>query len=326
MNMHFPFTRLRRNRQGGIVRSLTQEHELSPKRLILPLFVQERSAHAQTIDAMPGVVRHSEESVLKEVESCLKLGIGAFALFGAIAEEKKDAHGSEALRKEGLYLRTLVRLRAAFPEAFLISDVALDPYSSTGHDGVVKAGKVDNDLTLPILGDIAVSQAQAGASWVAPSDMMDGRIGHIRQRLDEAGYQHIGILAYSAKYASALYNPFRSALDSAPKQGDKQDYQMPFSNAKEAENEALMDQAEGADMLMVKPASWYLDVVYRLSVRCAMPIAAYQVSGEYAMIKSAAAQGYLEEKALIKESLMGIRRAGAAAILTYFAKDYVMGH
>lgn len=314
--------RLRRNRSTAAGRALCTETHLHPSQLIFPLFVQEYSAKPLSIEAMPGMLRHTEESLLIEVEGCLKVGVQAFALFPVLSAEKKDPQGSEALRPEGLYLRTLRKLRTTFPEALLISDVALDPYSTEGHDGLLSAdGKVLNDETLPLLGDMALLQAQAGAHMVAPSDMMDGRVGYIRRRLDEAGHTETGILSYTAKYASALYGPFREALDSAPRKGDKKTYQMNPANQQEALEEAHQDYQEGADMLMVKPAGMYLDVIQKLSEHFSIPVAAYQVSGEYAMIKAAAAAGWAEEAALVQESLLAIRRAGASPILTYFAKE-----
>ena len=321
MKMFLP-RRLRRNRRHPVLRSLCAESQLSVSDLVFPLFVQDRSPRPEEIASMPGILRHSESSLLREVERCLELGLKAFALFPLIEESKKDARASEALRQDGLYARALYELRRSFPEALLISDVALDPYSSEGHDGLVDPdGRVLNDETLPLLGDMALLHAQLGVDVVAPSDMMDGRVAYIRNRLDEAGQIETAILSYTAKYASALYGPFREALGSAPKLGDKKSYQMDPSNTKEALEEANQDHTEGADMLMVKPAGMYLDVIHSLSLHHNIPIAAYQVSGEYAMIKSAAAAGYLEEKTMIEESLLSIRRAGARFTFTYFAKQ-----
>ncbi len=290
--------------------------------LVYPLFVQDSSPVPQPIASMPGIFRHSQASVLTEVASCVALGLQAFILFPVVQEKHKNPRGSYACQPDGLYVQCLLAIRKAFPEVLLISDVALDPYSSDGHDGLLSAeGDILNDETLPLLGDMAVLHAQAGVDIVAPSDMMDGRVAHIRSRLDEAGHTHVALLAYTAKYASALYGPFREALDSAPRKGDKKTYQMNPRNGQEALEEATQDYQEGADMLMVKPAGTYLDVIQQLAQQFSIPIAAYQVSGEYAMIKTAAAAGWMEEKALITESLVAIRRAGARFILTYFAKQ-----
>ena len=271
---------------------------------------------------MPGVYRHTITSLLREVEECLKLGVRAFVLFPVIEEQDKGPTGSEALNPKGTYIQSLCSLRGSFPEALLISDVALDPYSSTGHDGLLsKDGRILNDETLPLLGDMALLHAEAGVDIVAPSDMMDGRVAYIRRRLDEAGHTYTAILSYTAKYASALYGPFRAALSSAPRKGDKKTYQMDPRNQQEALLEAKEDEQEGADMLMVKPASWYLDVIHCLSTRTHLPVAAYQVSGEYTMIKSAAQVGGVREEDAVIESLTAIRRAGARFILSYFAKQ-----
>ena len=313
--------RLRRNRRRGVLRDLHAESHLQLSNLIFPLFVQGHSAVAEPISSLPGIFRHSEASLLKEVEECLALGLRSFILFPVIPDKDKDKRAHAALQPDGLYIRSLFALRKTFPEAFLVSDIALDPYNSDGHDGILSSkGEILNDQTLLILGDMAVLHAEAGADMVAPSDMMDGRVAHIRTRLDQAGYDQTGILSYTAKYASALYGPFREALDSAPRQGDKKSYQMDPRNAKEALEEAQLDHQEGADMLMVKPAGAYLDIIYRFSQHFQIPIAAYQVSGEYAMLKAAAAS-WGEERALIYESLIAIRRAGASVILTYFAKE-----
>ena len=311
--------RLRRNRSSRILRSLCAETRLSREQLIFPLFVC-KAENPYALTAMEGMACHSLASLVEEVGRCVGLGIKAFALFAVVDESKKDKQASEAICPDNFYLRALRSLRKAFPEIVIISDVALDPYSSDGHDGLVHAsGEVLNDETLPILGDMAVVQASAGVSMVAPSDMMDGRVGYIRRRLDEAGHKHTGILSYTAKYASALYAPFRAVLDSAPRAGDKKTYQMNTRNQKEALEEAALDIMEGADILMVKPAGWYLDVIYRLSKTYHLPIAAYQVSGEYAMLRAAAKNWKAHEDELIAESLYAIRRAGAQMIISYFA-------
>ena len=317
----YPQTRPRRLRQHAVLRDLSQEHHVQVSQLVLPLFVQKQSQHPQTIATLPGVLRHSLTSLLKEIEACMALGLRAFALFPALSAEEKTPTGTAALDPKGLYLNTLQQVHTAFPEALLIGDVALDPYSSDGHDGLVRQGQVLNDETLPLLGDMAVAQAQAGAHVIAPSDMMDGRVGYLRKRLDQAGFTQIPILAYTAKYASALYAPFREALDSKPAVGDKKTYQMNPANAQEALLEAVLDAQEGADWLMVKPAGFYLDIIYRLAQTNLIPIAAYQVSGEYAMIMAAAQAGALNLEATILESLLALRRAGASTIFTYFAKQ-----
>jgi porphobilinogen synthase len=251
----------------------------------------------------------------------MDLGIRAFALFPALPESKKDRFATESYNEEGIYLKAIREIKRQLPEACIISDVAMDPYSSDGHDGLVENGKILNDETLEILAKMAVAQARAGVDIVAPSDMMDGRVGYLRQALDAEGFTEVSIMAYTAKYASAFYGPFRDALDSAPKFGDKKTYQMNPANAKEALIEAELDFAEGADFLMVKPALPYLDVIRLLAEHYPLPIAAYNVSGEYAMIKAAAQQGWLDGEKVMLESLLSIKRAGAKIILTYFAKE-----
>ncbi|RRN77354.1 porphobilinogen synthase, partial [Pseudoxanthomonas sp. SGD-10] len=257
----------------------------------------------------------------KEVESCLKLGLKSFDLFPNIEESLKDKTASESLNKNGLYLRAIREVKKYFPEACVITDVAMDPYSSDGHDGLVKDGEILNDETLDILSKMALAHAEAGADIIAPSDMMDGRVQHIRETLDNANFQNVSIMSYTAKYASAFYGPFRDALESAPKFGDKKTYQMNPANQREALIEASLDMQEGADFLMVKPALAYLDVIKLLKDNFDLPIAAYNVSGEYAMIKAAAQRGWLDEQRAILETLMGIKRAGADIILTYHAKE-----
>ena len=312
---------MRRNRSTAVLRALVAETQLSLSQLVVPLFVQEHSTSPEMIEAMPNILRHSETSLLKEIECCLKLGLSTFLLFPVLPEEKKNARSTASLNPKGLYLRSLTQIRKQFPEILLLSDVALDPYNSMGHDGVVsKHGEVVNDETLLLLGDMAVAQAHAGVNIVAPSDMMDGRIAYIRKRLDEAGYTNVGTMSYSAKYASTLYAPFREMLGSAPKTGDKATYQMDYRNAREAIEEARLDLSEGADILMVKPASLYLDIIAAYRHCFNIPIAAYQVSGEYTMIKTSIERGLLPDT-LIRESLYSIKRAGAQIILSYFAKE-----
>ena len=270
---------------------------------------------------MPGTYRYSIDQVLGEIEGCLQLGISTFAPFPAIDESKKDSRANEGLNPEGLFPQAISQIKEKFPEACLMTDVALDPYSSDGHDGLVENGKILNDETLEILAKMAVVQAQAGSDIVGPSDMMDGRVGKIREALDIAGYSEVSIMAYTAKYASAFYGPFRDALDSAPKSGDKKTYQMNPANRREALLEARLDVEEGADFLMVKPALPYLDVVRDFRENFDLPIAAYNVSGEYAMITAAGQNGWLDRDLAMMECLLSIRRAGADVILTYFAKE-----
>jgi porphobilinogen synthase len=273
---------------------------------------------------MPGIFRLSSDLMLREIEACLKLGISTFDIFPNLDEQLKDKTASESLNENGLYLRTIREIKKEFPEAVVMTDVAMDPYSSDGHDGFVKEGRILNDETLEILAKMAVAQAQAGADIVGPSDMMDGRVGCIREALDEYGFNEVSIMSYTAKYASAFYGPFRDALESAPRFGDKKTYQMDPANAREALLEASLDEAEGADFLMVKPALSYMDIIKSLSEQTSLPIAAYNVSGEYAMVKAAAAKGWIDGDRIRDEILLSIRRAGASVILTYFAKEYAI--
>lgn len=299
---------------------MVRETRLSPDQLILPLFVVEGQNEAIPIASMPGCFRLSPDRVLQEAREAWSLGIPAIALFPALSEDKKDRYATESLNADGLLQRTLAQLKGALPAMTVISDVAMDPYSSDGHDGYVEDGRILNDPTLEILAAMAVAQAKAGADIVAPSDMMDGRVRSIRQALDASGFSDVGILAYSAKYASAFYGPFREALDSAPRHGDKKTYQMDPANSREALREVLLDIEEGADLVMVKPAGAYLDVIARVKEISSVPVAAYQVSGEYAMIKAAAQMGWLNEQAAMMETTVALHRAGADVILTYFAK------
>lgn len=270
---------------------------------------------------MPGIARYSMDLLLDEISECVDLGLRTFALFPNLPESKKDKYATESLNPDGLYLQTIYNIKKRFPDVTVMTDIAMDPYSSDGHDGIVENGQILNDETLEVLGKMAVAQAQAGADMVGPSDMMDGRIGYIRQTLDTQGFKNVAIMAYTAKYASAFYGPFRDALDSAPRFGDKKTYQMNPANSREALIEADLDMAEGADFLMVKPALAYLDIIKLLNDQYDLPIAAYNVSGEYAMIKAAAQNGWLDGERAMLESLMAIKRAGAKIILTYFAKE-----
>jgi len=311
--------RPRRNRASASVRSLVRETTLTPSDLIVPLFVVEGEKVKTPIDSMPDYYRLSLDLVLDAAREASDLGIPAVALFPALSEELKDKNASEALKPDGLLQRTVLEIKQEVPDLTVITDVAMDPYSSDGHDGVYEDGKILNDPTLEILGEMAIAQARAGADIVAPSDMMDGRVGHIREVLDANGFNEVAILAYSAKYASAFYGPFRDALDSSPKAGDKKTYQMDPANVREAIREVQLDVDEGADIVMVKPALAYLDVIRAVRDNVNLPVAAYSVSGEYSMAKAAARNGWLDETAVMTELLLSIKRAGADMILTYFA-------
>lgn len=313
-----PLSRPRRNRASAAIRDLVAETTLSASDFIYPVFLKEISGQ-ESIATMPGIFRHGMDSAFREVERALEVGVRAFDFFPALPDSVKDATGSEALRRENFYLRALAALRHRFPEIYIMTDIALDPYSSDGHDGIVRDGKIVNDETVEILAKMAVLQAEAGASAVGPSDMMDGRVEAIRRALDMAGYTETAIVSYTAKYASAFYGPFRDALDSAPKFGDKKTYQMNPANRREALREAALDEAEGADMLMVKPALAYLDIIAELRRASVLPIAAYNVSGEYSLIKAGAAAGVIDGERGMMETLLCIKRAGADVILTYFA-------
>ncbi len=314
--------RPRRNRRSPALRALATETHLHPSQLVFPLFLVDGSGIKQEIHSLPGIYRFSSEYLLEEVEECIQLGIQNFILFPAVADHLKDTTATYSYQTDNFYLKVARSIKERFPECTLISDVAMDPYSSDGHDGLVQNGKIVNDETLPILAKMAVAQAQAGFDMLGPSDMMDGRVGYIRHALDEAGYTETGILSYTAKYASAFYGPFRDALDSAPKSGDKKTYQMNPANRREALIEAELDIQEGADMLMVKPALHYLDIISDLKAASALPIAAYHVSGECAMLTAACRNGWLDYEKAMPEALLSIRRAGADVILTYFAKDF----
>jgi porphobilinogen synthase len=313
--------RPRRNRRTESIRSLVRETHLAPTDFIWPLFVREGRAERTPIGSMPGCFRLGLDLVVEEAREALALGIPAVALFPALEEALKDPLAKESTNPDGLLQRTIRALKEALPDLTVITDVAMDPYSSDGHDGVLRNGEIVNDETLEILAAMSVAQAEAGADIVAPSDMMDGRVGRIRAALDETGHERTGILAYSAKYASAFYGPFREALDSAPREGDKKTYQMDPANQTEALREVLLDVDEGADIVMVKPAMPYLDVVATVKAAVEVPVAAYQVSGEYAMLKAAGERGWLDAEAVLIESLLAIRRAGADMILTYAAKE-----
>lgn len=314
--------RPRRNRSSAAIRTMVEENRLSVKDLLFPLFVMDGSATKTEIKSMPGIYRYTTDLLLKEIEECLNLGITSYALFPQVAEDRKDTLATESHRKGNLYLEAIHAVTSRFPEISMLTDVAMDPYSSDGHDGIVKNGEILNDETLDVLAKMAVAQAQAGSKLIGPSDMMDGRVGYLRDSLDDAGFTNVGIMAYSAKYASAFYGPFRDALESAPKFGDKKTYQMNPANSREALREAELDELEGADFLMVKPALAYLDIISLLRDNTNLPIAAYNVSGEYAMVKAAAANGWIDGEKAMLESLLSMKRAGAQVILTYFAKEF----
>ncbi|WP_276499598.1 porphobilinogen synthase [Pontibacter litorisediminis] len=314
--------RPRRNRQTEAIRNLVQETTLGVNDFIYPLFVIEGQNQRVEVDSMPGINRFSIDTLQEEVASCVELGVKAFAPFPSIPEQLKDKYATESHNPDGLYARAIREIKRNFPEVVIFSDIAMDPYSSDGHDGIVENDEILNDETLEVLGKMALAQAQAGADVVAPSDMMDGRVAHLRHVLDEHGFQKVGIMSYTAKYASAFYGPFRDALSSAPKKGDKKTYQMNPANSREALLEAELDVAEGADYLMVKPALAYLDIIKSLRENSHLPIAAYNVSGEYAMVKAAAQKGWLDGEKAMLESLLSIKRAGADIILSYFAKEF----
>jgi porphobilinogen synthase len=317
--MAFPATRLRRLRKTSVLRALVRETRLSPADLVYPMFVQLGEGRTP-IEAMPGIERMSISHAVEEAGEAQALGIPAVLLFGIPAE--KDEQGSGAYDDEGVVQLAVRALKEAHPELVVITDVCLCGYTSHGHCGVVlEDGSVDNDLSLELLAKTAISHARAGADAVAPSDMMDGRVGALRSQLDAEGYKELPIVAYSAKFASAFYGPFREAADSAPSFGDRRSYQMDPANADEAVREALLDVEEGADMVIVKPALPYLDVIRRVKDATRVPVAAYNVSGEYAMVKAAAAAGYVDEQATVLETLTAIRRAGADVVITYHAKD-----
>lgn len=317
------FYRPRILRQSAAIRGLVAETRLSPDDFIVPLFVEEGQNIKNPIASMPGYFRLSLDNVRKEVSELWEMGLRCMLLFVKVADDLKDNRGTEALNRNGLMQRAIKEIKSACPEMLVMTDVALDPFSSYGHDGIVEKGQIVNDPTVDVLAEMAVTHAEAGADFVAPSDMMDGRIAAIRDALESTGFSNTGIMAYSAKYASCFYGPFRDALDSAPGFGDKKTYQMNPANVREGVYEALLDIEEGADIVMVKPAMAYLDVIRAVKDASAKPVSAYQVSGEYAMIKAAAQQGWLNEQDAMMESLLSIKRAGADLIASYFAKEAV---
>ena len=319
----YPLNRNRRLRSSSSLRSLLQEHHLTPNDFIVPLFIVEGKQLKEPIPSMPGYFRFSLDLLTEKAKVLWKKEIKAVLLFVKVADKLKDNKGTEALNSDGLMQKAIKTIKTAVPDMIVMTDVALDPYSSFGHDGIVEEGKVLNDPTVAILAEMALSHAQAGADVVAPSDMMDGRVLSIRQELEEANYHDTLIMCYSAKYASSFYGPFRDALDSAPGFGDKKTYQMDFANRDEAIVETQRDIEEGADIVMVKPGLAYLDIIRDLKDNFHTPIAAYQVSGEYAMLKAAAAQGWLDHDQVMLEQLTSFKRAGAQLIATYFAEEAV---
>lgn len=316
----------RRNRilrQSPAIRSLVSETKLSPNDFIVPLFIIEGKSQQSEISSMPGYFRRSLDLTVKEVKELWTMGIKCVLLFIKCDDKLKDNKGTEALNPRGLMQQSIRAIKEAVPEMVVMTDVALDPFSSYGHDGIVENNEIVNDATVEVLAKMSVSHAQAGADFVAPSDMMDGRIGAIRRALEENNFTKTGIMSYSAKYASCFYGPFRDALDSAPGFGDKKTYQMDYSNRVEAVKETLMDIEEGADIVMVKPALSYLDIIREVKNAVNVPVSAYNISGEYAMIKAAAKMGWLDEDKAILETLTAIKRAGADLVATYFAKDAI---
>ena len=314
----------RRNRivrRNASIRSLVAETTLTPNDFILPIFIEEGNGVVEEIPSMPGTYRRSIDKTIEELKEVWNLGVKSVLLFVKCDDSLKDNTGKESWNKNGLMQNSIKAIKDALPEMVVMTDVALDPYSEYGHDGIVKNGEIVNDETVEALTKMSLSHAEAGADFIAPSDMMDGRIGAFRLALEENNYSNVGILAYSAKYASCFYGPFRDALDSAPGFGDKKTYQMNPANRIEAINEVLQDEEQGADIVMVKPAMAYLDIIREVRENVTIPVSAYHVSGEYAMIKAAAQKGWLDEDKAIIESLLSIKRAGADLIATYFAKD-----
>ena len=317
----FPIKRNRRLRKNNTIRKLVQENNLSPNDFIVPLFIIEGKNKKEKIESMPDYYRYSIDLIKKEVKKLWEIGLKSVLLFVKVDESLKDNKGSEALKPDGLMQRAIKSIKNSVPEMIIISDVALDPYSSYGHDGIVKDGKILNDKTIEILSHMALSHAKCGADIIAPSDMMDGRILAIRKILEKNKFHNTGIMRYSAKYASALYAPFRNALDSSPGFGDKKTYQLDIHNSNQAINQTINDIREGADIVMIKPGIAYLDIVSQLKSKINTPIACYQVSGEYSMLKAASKLGYLDYESVIYEQLISFKRAGAKLIASYFAKE-----
>tara|TARA_B100001059_G_scaffold19147_1_gene15673 strand:+ start:8041 stop:9021 length:981 start_codon:yes stop_codon:yes gene_type:complete len=317
----FPENRNRRLRKNSAIREMVQENRLHPSNFIVPLFFMEGENKKEEIASMPGYFRYTLDLLIKEAKDCYELGIRSALLFAKIEDSLKDNEGKEAINTDGLMQRAIRLLKSEVPMMYLMSDVALDPYSMHGHDGIVDGQEIVNDQTIEVLAEMALTHAEAGVDMVAPSDMMDGRIGAIREKLEDEGYPNVGIMSYSVKYASSFYGPFRDALDSAPGFGNKKTYQMNSANASEAMAEVDNDIDEGADIIMVKPGMPYLDMVKQISNQFDVPVSVYQVSGEYAMIKAASQKGWLDHDKVMMESLIGFKRAGAKLIATYFAKE-----
>ena len=316
----FPFIRGRRLRTSAAMRDMVAEHNLKPADFIAPVFVMEGENEKVEIPSMPDYYRYTLDLLLDEIRELQDVGIRSVVVFAKVPDELKDNKGTEALNPDGLMQRAVRAIKKEFPEMLVMTDIAMDPYSSYGHDGIVEDGEILNDESVEVLSKMAVSHAEAGADMVAPSDMMDGRIGAMREALDKEGFEHTGIMAYSAKYASSYYGPFRDALDSAPGFGDKKTYQMDPANVQEAIKEAKLDEQEGADIVMVKPGLPYMDVIRAVKENVSVPVSVYNVSGEYAMLKAAAEKGWLDEEEAMMEALVGFKRAGADLIATYFAK------
>jgi len=314
--------RPRRNRKSAEIRAMIEETKIGVENLIYPIFIKDGKNIKEEVESLPNNYRWSIDKLLPEIETCIKLGIKSFDIFPVVEEHLKDRTASYSYASDNFYLNAIRKIKEEFPDVMLMSDVAMDPYSSDGHDGLVEQGQILNDKTLPILNKMALAQAQAGIDIIGPSDMMDGRVATIRTHLDNNGYHNTSIMSYTAKYASAFYNPFRDALASAPKSGNKLTYQMNPANKREAILEAQLDTQEGADMLMVKPAMCYLDVIHVIREHSNIPITAYNVSGECAMIYAATQKGWLDYQSIVYETLLSIKRAGADAILTYLAKDF----
>lgn len=319
----YPYKRPRRLRQNGAIRSLVQETIVTPNDFLVPLFISEGTNQVKEIPSMTNYFKKSLDLTVQDVKELWNMGIKSVLLFVQVPDDLKDNQGTEAINADGLMQRSVRAIKDAVPEMLVMTDVALDPYSSYGHDGIVEDGQILNDSTAEVLAAMSISHAEAGADFVAPSDMMDGRIQTIREALEEEGFTNTGIMSYSAKYASSFYGPFRDALDSAPGFGDKKTYQMNPANGHEAVKEILMDIEEGADMVMVKPGLPYLDIVKEAKAISEVPVSVYQVSGEYAMIKAAAEKGWINEEQAIIESLTSLKRAGADVIATYFAKEAI---
>lgn len=314
--------RPRRNRKSAAIRGLVQENRLHPEHLVQPLFLVDGRRKKNPIASLPSMHQLSIDNALKEIDACMQVGVQSFILFPAVEEALKDKEATYSYAEKNFYLKAIRAFKKEFPECCLISDVAMDPYSSDGHDGYAENNKIVNDKTLPILARMSLAQAEAGIDILGPSDMMDGRVAYIREALDAEGFTETAIMSYTAKYASAFYGPFRDALESAPKSGDKKTYQMNPANQREALLEAELDVSEGADFIMVKPATIYLDIIQLLKQHFNTPVAAYHVSGEYAMLQAAARNGWLNYEKCLAETLLSIHRAGADVVITYGAKDY----